>query len=108
MGIGVLWLLEEIAEHGSLRQAALEMNLSYPKALKMLRSIEQQVGRPVVERYKGGRSHGGAELTTFGRDFVRAYRGLCDRLQQVAAEECEQRLAPLLRQPVSSTSQEAE
>ena len=50
MGIGVLWLLEEIDKSKSLRSASINMGLSYSKAYGMLKRLEEEVGKPFVER----------------------------------------------------------
>jgi molybdate transport repressor ModE-like protein len=73
MGIGLVWLLQGIERLGSVRAAADEMALSYPKACRMIRQLEQGLGQSVVLRTRGGRDGGGAELTEFGRDFVGRY-----------------------------------
>jgi molybdate transport system regulatory protein len=71
------------------------MEMSYPKALRMIRDLESQLRRPVVLRYKGGRDHGGAVLTAFGREFVEAYVQLIHELQETA----DTRIAELIRPP---------
>ena len=64
MGIGVLWLLEEIDKSKSLRSASINMGLSYSKAYGMLKRLEEEVGRPFVERKRGGASREGLEPET--------------------------------------------
>jgi len=73
MGIGPVWLLERIRELKSISAAARDMRLSYPKALRMLRCLEEGLGYPVVNRRKGGAAHGGAELTPEGIAFLATY-----------------------------------
>jgi molybdate transport system regulatory protein len=73
MGLGVLWLLQSIEKEGSLRAAALEMDLSYSKAFKMVKKLEEQLNRPVIERRKGGSEKVGSTLNEFGRRFIRLY-----------------------------------
>ncbi|HZJ88076.1 MAG TPA: LysR family transcriptional regulator [Sphaerochaeta sp.] len=74
MGIGVLWLLERVAEHGSLRKAAMSLGISYTKALGMVQNLEEQLGMAVLHRRKGGSERGGATVTEFGAQFIEAYR----------------------------------
>jgi len=76
MGSGLAWLLEGIERHRSISAAAREMNLSYPKALKMIRNIEGGLGHQIVLRHKGGNKRGGAELTPVGEEFLRRFRHL--------------------------------
>ncbi|WP_020611988.1 winged helix-turn-helix domain-containing protein [Sediminispirochaeta bajacaliforniensis] len=73
MGAGVLWLLEGIRRHGSIRKAAKEMNLSYAKAHMMMRRLEEALGRQVLSRRKGGEAREGAVLTEYGEGFVETY-----------------------------------
>lgn len=74
MGAGVLWLLEGIEKTGSLLAASKEMGLSYSKARGMIEHIEAALGRPLIDRKKGGAEHRGAELTPFARDYILLYR----------------------------------
>ncbi|HLW21932.1 MAG TPA: LysR family transcriptional regulator [Sphaerochaetaceae bacterium] len=73
MGIGVLWLLQQIEESGSLRAAAGSMGISYSKAYNMVKNLEHQIGVPVIERKRGGADHEGSSLTRFGQQFVVLY-----------------------------------
>lgn len=85
MGIGVLWLLEAIEEASSLRQAAKKMDLSYSKAYNMLAHLESVVGRPFVERKKGGSSREGVQLTEFAKQFMDLYKGFQDKAKKEAS-----------------------
>lgn len=82
MGIGVLWLLEAIEESSSLRQAASKMKLSYSKAYGMLSHLEMILGRPIVERKKGGQSREGVQLTPFAKSFMSLYKDFQDKAKQ--------------------------
>lgn len=82
MGIGVLWLLEAIEEASSLRQAAKKMDLSYSKAYNMLAHLESVVGRPFVERKRGGSSREGVQLTEFAKQFMDLYKGFQDKAKK--------------------------
>ena len=73
MGIGVLWLLQQVALEGSLRQAAAKLGISYSKAFNMVRHLERNLGMAVIERKKGGSAHHGASLTEFGSRFLALY-----------------------------------
>ncbi len=79
-GVGLLQLLEGIERHGSIQQAARDMELSYVKALKILNRVERELGEPLLIRQKGGASRGKSELTPFARkfaaDFAKLRQGL--------------------------------
>lgn len=84
MGIGQVWLLQGIERTRSIAEAAREMDLSYPKALRMLKNVERGLGAPAVVRHKGGAGHGGAELTALGQDFLRRYDRIHARIIRYA------------------------
>lgn len=73
MGIGVLWLLQEVAREGSIRKAAASLGISYSKAFSMLRTLEAELGQSVLERKKGGESRKGAVITPFGMKLAALY-----------------------------------
>ena len=101
MGIGLIWLLEGIDRNRSISGAAREMKMSYPKALGMIERLEATLGREVVERWKGGQGRGGSSLTPFGRDFLRRYGRMHDRIKRFAAGAFDEELGGLLRGEVA-------
>ena len=74
MGIGVLWLLDQVAVHNSLRKAASALGISYSKAFSMVQNLERSLGVAVLNRRKGGASRDGATLTAFAMAFLDLYR----------------------------------
>lgn len=91
MGIGVIWLLTGIEKHHSISQAAREMELSYPKALRMIQTLEDTLQQGMVRRYKGGHLRGGAELTAAGKDFIERYVAMLSEIKKNSAEIFEKR-----------------
>lgn len=89
MGIGVLWLLENIGSEQSLRKASIKMNLSYSKAFNMLKTLEKEVGHPFVERKRGGANREGVVLTDFARKYMALYKDFQDRAKKAALSEYE-------------------
>lgn len=87
MGIGVLWLLEEIEKTGSLRQASISLGISYSKCYQMISNAEKELGHSLVERRKGGAQHEGAVLTEFAHEFMDLYRTFQNRVKEKADEE---------------------
>ena len=59
-GRGRRFLLEAIDAHGSINQAAKEINISYKKAWSYIKTMEERLGISLVERHVGGRNGGGA------------------------------------------------
>ncbi len=89
MGIGVLWLLENIGSEQSLRKASIKMNLSYSKAFNMLKTLEKEVGHPFVERKRGGANREGVVLTDFARKYMALYNDFQGRAKKAALSEYE-------------------
>lgn len=76
LGPGKVDLLEAIASAGSISAAARELGLSYRRAWDLVDTMNQCFQQPLVERVKGGKGGGGAELTEAGQRAVKAYRAM--------------------------------
>ncbi len=87
MGIGVIWLLEEIERAGSLRKAAMNLGISYTKSYAMLSKAEENLAFPLIERRKGGASHEGAALTQKAKDFIKLYWAFQSRAKEKVVRE---------------------
>lgn len=72
-GDGPARLLRGIEETGSLRSAAMSMEMAYTKALKILKNAETALGFPLTTRTIGGKSGGGSQLTPEARTFLAQY-----------------------------------
>ena len=84
-GEGPARLLRAIEEYGSLRTAALSMNMAYTKALKILKNAEITLGFPLTERTTGGKTGGGSKLTPEGKELLiryENYRNACIQANQ--------------------------
>jgi len=67
-------LLSAIKEHGSLRAAALQMNISYRKAWGDLKATEKFLGFSLIEKHRGGKDGGSTILTDEGIRLIDAYQ----------------------------------
>ena len=79
-GEGPARLLHAVEETGSLRAAAMSMNMAYTKALKLLSHAETALGFSLTSRVTGGKSGGGSVLTPEGKEWLaryEAYRDAC-------------------------------
>ena len=79
-GEGPYRLLCAVEETGSLRAAAMSMNMAYTKALKVLKNAEAALGFPLTARTTGGKDGGGSQLTPEGKEWItryEAYRNAC-------------------------------
>lgn len=75
-------LLEAIAEHGSISQAARHVPLSYKAAWDAVDAMNNLADQPLVLRSTGGRAGGGTLLTEHGRRVVAMYRAVEAQYQQ--------------------------
>ena len=73
-GPGKADLLERIFRTGSLGEAAARMDMSYMRAWSLVREMNNCFKQPVVALARGGREHGGAQLTETGRRALELYR----------------------------------
>jgi molybdate transport system regulatory protein len=82
-GRGRRYLLEAIDKHGSINQAAKEINISYRKAWSYLNTMEERLGMKLIERQTGGKDGGGAVLTKNARTILKQYKDLESGLQKI-------------------------
>ena len=84
-GEGPFRLLLGVEKTGSLRAAAMEMEMAYSKASKILKQAEANLGFPLTIRAAGGRDGGGSILTPEGKRWLQryeAYRDACIKANQ--------------------------
>lgn len=75
-GRGRRFLLEAIDKHGSINQAAKEINISYRKAWGYIKAMEERLDFKLIERQTGGKNGGGATLTEEAKKFLKKYEAL--------------------------------
>lgn len=68
--------LERIDEVGSMLAACKEMGMAYSRGWKMVKTAEESMGFPFLEKRAGGSAGGNSLLTDKGRDFLLRYRKL--------------------------------
>lgn len=84
-GEGPLRLLRSVERTGSLRAAAMEMEMAYSKASKLLKQAEANLGFSLTTRSAGGKDGGGSVLTPEGKRWLQqyeAYRDACVKANQ--------------------------
>jgi len=84
-GEGPCRLLRSVEKTGSLRAAAMEMEMAYSKASKILKQAEFSLGFPLTRRSTGGKDGGGSILTPEGKQWLQqyeAYRDACVKANQ--------------------------
>ncbi len=86
MGPGKADLLDAIASEGSISGGARAMAMSYRRAWLLVDTMNRSWTKAVVETSVGGGGKGGARLTPFGKDLLKAYRELETHLMECAAD----------------------
>lgn len=81
-GPGICTLLDEVKEAGSLRKAAMNMNMAYSKAWKIVKQCEKNLGFKLLISTTGGKNGGGAVITDEAEQFMSAYREYCDEVER--------------------------
>ncbi len=76
LGPGKVQLLKLVRDTGSIRQAALEMEMSYMRAWGLIRVMNTCFAEPLVESVRGGALGGGARLTPTGLNALALYERL--------------------------------
>lgn len=79
-GEGPARLLRGVEACGSLRAAAMSMEMAYTKALKLIKQAEAALGYSLITRTTGGKDGGGSILTPEGKRWLsqyEAYRDAC-------------------------------
>lgn len=72
-GEGPARLLRGVETTGSLRAAAMSMDMAYTKALKLIRNAETALGFCLILRSVGGKDGGGSALTEEGKEWLERY-----------------------------------
>ncbi|HVU32813.1 MAG TPA: hypothetical protein VHE61_05225 [Opitutaceae bacterium] len=72
-GPGKRQLLALIAGTASLSEAARRMDMSYMRAWTLVRAMNREWRRPLVELRRGGHRRGGAAVTPLGAEVLRLY-----------------------------------
>lgn len=86
VGPGKMELLRQIEEHESIAAAARAMNMSYRRAWLLIDEMNKLFEEPVVAKWQGGKSKGGASLTEFGQTLLEKYAVLVETSNEVNRE----------------------
>lgn len=83
-------MLEAVAKHGSITQAAKVLGFSYKAVWDGINAVNNLLPRPALVAQAGGRGGGGAELTEEGRRLIVAFRRLEEKLARISAAIAEE------------------
>lgn len=87
LGIGKIWLLENIQKTGSITNAAKEMKMAYRQAWQLVEEMNKRAETPLVEKLLGGKGGGGARLTEAGEKAITLFYEIEKRIQDFAQKE---------------------
>ena len=73
LGPGKVALLKHIQSSGSILKAAKAMDMSYMRAWKLLKTMENCFKHPLVTKSRGGKGGGNAQLTSAGEKALALY-----------------------------------
>ncbi len=76
LGKGRVELLERIHASGSIRQAALQMKMSYKQAWDLVKHMNANFDSPVVISHRGGKGGGNAVVTEKGQKVIKQFHKL--------------------------------
>jgi len=83
IGSGGLKLLQLIDKHKSIKAASKEIGVSYAFAWRYIKKLENVLNTPLVKRWRGGKEHGGAELTELGREIIKIMNSLNQEISDI-------------------------
>ena len=89
LGIGKIWLLENIEKTGSITNAAKEMKMAYRQAWQLVKEMNERSELPLVEKVLGGKNGGGARLTDSGKNAIKTFYDIEKRIKNFAQKETE-------------------
>jgi molybdate transport system regulatory protein len=87
LGIGKIWLLENIGKTGSITNAAKEMKMAYRQAWQLVEEMNKRAESPLVEKLLGGKGGGGARLTEAGENAIQTFYELEKKVQDFVKKE---------------------
>lgn len=87
VGPGVIILLEKVSELGSLRKAALSIDMAYSKASNIIKRAENELNITLLNSKIGGASGGGATLTDDAVRLIKSYRKCEAELNSICSEK---------------------
>jgi molybdate transport system regulatory protein len=79
IGPGKIELLRQIGAHQSIAAAARAMDMSYRRAWLLVDELNGLFSQPLVAKWLGGKSRGGAALTPAGERLIERYETVVQR-----------------------------
>lgn len=87
LGHGRVELLQRIEASGSIRQAALQMKMSYKRAWDLIKYMNDHLGGAVVVSQRGGKGGGKAIITENGQKVIQQFQALQEKFNKFLQEQ---------------------
>ncbi|AMR32944.1 ModE family transcriptional regulator [Mucilaginibacter sp. PAMC 26640] len=87
LGHGRVELLERIKDSGSIRQAALQMKMSYKQAWDLINHMNAHFISPLVLSQRGGKGGGNAIITDTGLEMIAKFKVLQETFDEFLKSE---------------------
>jgi len=94
-GEGPRAILKQVEEQGSLRQAAINLNMSYSKAWGTIKMLEENLGFRIIEKSIGGFKGGGSLLTPEGKYLLSSFEKLDKEVEEFLKDKAKKILGNL-------------
>lgn len=85
-GPGIAQFLKLVDHTGSMQSACRQMNMSYSKGWKIMKTAEKQLGYPLLLTQSGGAEGGFSELTPKARDFLERFVNMEQEVKEKTEE----------------------
>ncbi len=85
-GDGPCDILLRVERTGSLRQAAADISMSYSQAWRLIRTLEKELGCPLLIKKAGGERGGGSELTAQAGEMIKRYQSFSNAARAALQE----------------------
>ncbi len=89
--VGPMELLQNIEKFSSIKRATEAMGMSYTKAMRMIRIMEEELGFSVVISEKGGSQRGHSHLTERGKQVLTAFEDMYEDVSNYAQKLLEEK-----------------
>ena len=87
VGNGRIELMEKIKKFGSIRQAAVAMEMSYRQAWQIVDDMNTKAKSPLVISHRGGKGGGSAIVTEKGEELIALFNSFNKRFQKLLSQE---------------------
>ena len=87
IGKGRVELMEKIKQFGSIRQAALAMEMSYRQAWQLIDEINNMAQTPLVISSRGGKGGGKAVITATGEQLIDLFNNFNKNFQEFLQQQ---------------------